>query len=33
MAIDPKACLGDPCFDAVNLVVAGARTGRGRGEV
>lgn len=24
MAIDPKACLGDPCFDAVDLVVAGA---------
>ncbi len=24
MAIDPKACLGDPCFDAVDYVVAGA---------
>ncbi|WP_330277725.1 aminoglycoside phosphotransferase family protein [Lentzea sp. NBC_00516] len=24
MAIDPKACLGDPCFDAADLVVAGA---------
>ncbi|MFS8097876.1 phosphotransferase [Lentzea alba] len=24
MAIDPKACVGDPCFDAVDLVVAGA---------
>ncbi|MFJ5984650.1 aminoglycoside phosphotransferase family protein [Lentzea sp. NPDC092896] len=24
MAIDPKACLGDPCFDVVDLVVAGA---------
>ncbi|MFF2231205.1 aminoglycoside phosphotransferase family protein [Streptomyces anulatus] len=24
MAIDPKACVGDPCFDAVDYVVAGA---------
>ncbi|TCP56145.1 streptomycin 6-kinase [Tamaricihabitans halophyticus] len=24
IAIDPKACLGDPCFDAVDYVVAGA---------
>ncbi|MEV8454979.1 aminoglycoside phosphotransferase family protein [Streptomyces sp. NPDC052095] len=24
MAIDPKACTGDPCFDAVDHVVAGA---------
>lgn len=24
MAIDPKACLGDPCFDAADYVVAGA---------
>ncbi|MET9915478.1 aminoglycoside phosphotransferase family protein [Streptomyces sp. NPDC006435] len=24
MAIDPKACVGDPCFDAVDHVVAGA---------
>jgi streptomycin 6-kinase len=24
VAIDPKACLGDPCFDAVDYVVAGA---------
>ncbi|MFF8697318.1 aminoglycoside phosphotransferase family protein [Streptomyces sp. NPDC015144] len=24
MAIDPKACTGDPCYDAVDLVVAGA---------
>ncbi|MFJ6016352.1 aminoglycoside phosphotransferase family protein [Streptomyces sp. NPDC092952] len=24
MAIDPKACIGDPCFDAVDHVVAGA---------
>ncbi|KAB8168020.1 phosphotransferase [Streptomyces sp. 3MP-14] len=24
MAIDPKVCVGDPCFDAVDLVVAGA---------
>ncbi|MFJ8959132.1 aminoglycoside phosphotransferase family protein [Lentzea sp. NPDC102401] len=24
MAIDLKACLGDPCFDAADLVVAGA---------
>ncbi|MFJ6612860.1 aminoglycoside phosphotransferase family protein [Streptomyces sp. NPDC091289] len=24
MAIDPKACAGDPCFDAVDYVVAGA---------
>ncbi|MGW2182970.1 aminoglycoside phosphotransferase family protein [Streptomyces sp. NPDC001732] len=24
MAIDPKACIGDPCFDAVDYVVAGA---------
>lgn len=24
MAIDPKACVGDPCFDAVDCVVAGA---------
>ena len=24
MAIDPKACLGDPCFDAVDYAVAGA---------
>ncbi|HUQ55754.1 aminoglycoside phosphotransferase family protein [Lentzea sp.] len=23
VAIDPKACLGDPCFDAADLVVAG----------
>ncbi|MFB6506750.1 MULTISPECIES: aminoglycoside phosphotransferase family protein [unclassified Streptomyces] len=23
MAIDPKACIGDPCFDAVDYVVAG----------
>ncbi|WP_062214408.1 aminoglycoside phosphotransferase family protein [Streptomyces sp. NBRC 109706] len=26
MAIDPKACVGDPCFDAVDYVVAGAGT-------
>jgi streptomycin 6-kinase len=24
VAIDPKACVGDPCFDAVDYVVAGA---------
>ena len=24
VAIDPKACIGDPCFDAVDYVVAGA---------
>nr|CEL21817.1 Hydroxyurea phosphotransferase (Hydroxyurea resistance protein) [Kibdelosporangium sp. MJ126-NF4] len=24
IAIDPKACIGDPCFDAVDYVVAGA---------
>jgi streptomycin 6-kinase len=24
VAIDPKACLGDPCFDAVDYVAAGA---------
>ncbi|HEX5401731.1 MAG TPA: aminoglycoside phosphotransferase family protein [Pseudonocardiaceae bacterium] len=24
MAIDPKACLGDPCFDAVDYVTGGA---------
>ncbi|MCO6748516.1 aminoglycoside phosphotransferase family protein [Streptomyces sp. IpFD-1.1] len=24
VAIDPKACAGDPCFDAVDFVVAGA---------
>ncbi|MFJ7413965.1 aminoglycoside phosphotransferase family protein [Streptomyces sp. NPDC098077] len=24
MAIDPKACVGDPCFDAVDYVLAGA---------
>ncbi|MEU6043544.1 aminoglycoside phosphotransferase family protein [Streptomyces griseus] len=24
LAIDPKACVGDPCFDAVDYVVAGA---------
>ncbi|MEU4029186.1 aminoglycoside phosphotransferase family protein [Streptomyces anulatus] len=24
IAIDPKACVGDPCFDAVDYVVAGA---------
>jgi streptomycin 6-kinase len=24
VAIDPKACLGDPCFDAVDYVVSGA---------
>jgi streptomycin 6-kinase len=24
IAIDPKSCLGDPCFDAVDYVVAGA---------
>lgn len=24
VAIDPKACLGDPCFDAADYVVAGA---------
>ncbi|MGW4374393.1 hypothetical protein ACWEJ7_12085 [Streptomyces albidoflavus] len=24
MAIDPKACAGDPCFDAVDFVVGGA---------
>jgi streptomycin 6-kinase len=24
VAIDPKACLGDPCFDAVDYAVAGA---------
>ncbi|WP_232237307.1 MULTISPECIES: aminoglycoside phosphotransferase family protein [Actinoalloteichus] len=24
IAIDPKACLGDPCYDAVDYVVAGA---------
>jgi streptomycin 6-kinase len=24
VAIDPKSCLGDPCFDAVDYVVAGA---------
>ncbi|MFI1680591.1 aminoglycoside phosphotransferase family protein [Streptomyces sp. NPDC020607] len=24
IAIDPKACVGDPCFDAVGYVVAGA---------
>jgi streptomycin 6-kinase len=24
VAIDPKACLGDPCFDAVDYVLAGA---------
>jgi streptomycin 6-kinase len=24
VAIDPKACIGDPCFDAVHYVVAGA---------
>ncbi|WP_432039841.1 aminoglycoside phosphotransferase family protein [Streptomyces cucumeris] len=24
MAIDPKACVGDPCFDAADYVVAGA---------
>jgi streptomycin 6-kinase len=24
VAIDPKACVGDPCFDAVHYVVAGA---------
>ncbi|GAA1118331.1 hypothetical protein GCM10009579_66630 [Streptomyces javensis] len=24
MAIDPKACVADPCFDAVDYVVAGA---------
>ncbi|WP_432046784.1 aminoglycoside phosphotransferase family protein [Streptomyces asiaticus] len=24
MAIDPKACVGDPCIDAVDYVVAGA---------
>jgi streptomycin 6-kinase len=24
IAIDPKACMGDPCFDAVDFVVAGA---------
>jgi streptomycin 6-kinase len=25
VAIDPKACVGDPCFDAVDYVVAGTR--------
>jgi streptomycin 6-kinase len=24
VAIDPKACIGDPCFDAVDYVLAGA---------
>jgi streptomycin 6-kinase len=24
VAVDPKACIGDPCFDAVDLVMAGA---------
>jgi hypothetical protein len=24
MAIDPKACVGDPCFDAVDYVTGGA---------
>jgi streptomycin 6-kinase len=24
VAIDPKACIGDPCFDAVDYVVSGA---------
>ncbi|WP_343034490.1 aminoglycoside phosphotransferase family protein [Amycolatopsis anabasis] len=24
VAIDPKACTGDPCFDVVDYVVAGA---------
>ena len=24
VAIDPKACIGDPCFDAVDYVVGGA---------
>ncbi|MGZ3145105.1 aminoglycoside phosphotransferase family protein [Lentzea chajnantorensis] len=24
VAVDPKACLGDPCFDAVDLVLTGA---------
>lgn len=24
IALDPKACIGDPCFDAVDYVVAGA---------
>jgi streptomycin 6-kinase len=27
VAIDPKSCLGDPCFDAVDHVVAGAGLG------
>jgi hypothetical protein len=24
VAVGPKACIGDPCFDAVDYVVAGA---------
>lgn len=33
VAIDPKACLGDPCFDAADLVVAGPGIGGRCAEV